>query len=71
MKAYLYDKMKSKIATIIRKEIEIEYTGCHEIEQYGLAEDIYVAHPSRAQAMSAAEKILDKIGITRDETQNK
>lgn len=68
MKAYLYDKLKSKVATVIRKNIEFEYSSSYESEQTrGLSTTTWVVKPERKQAEIAAEKILTLLDITRDE----
>lgn len=65
MKAYLYNRLKSQIVSIIRK-IKIEYTGYYEVEQYGPASEKRTASPTHQQAELAAEKILDKLGIHKE-----
>jgi hypothetical protein len=68
MKPYLYAKTQSRVASIIRKNISIEYTSSSESEQArGLTTDTWVVIPSREQALIAAEKILTLLGITKDE----
>ena len=68
MKAYIYDRMKGKIATIIRKNTEFEYTSSSEGFMGMISTDRHVHRASRAQAESAADKILTLLEITRDET---
>lgn len=67
MKKYLYDKLQSKIATIIRKNIEFEYTDTYESNSFpGLSTYHGVYRPSREDAMLTAEKILTELKIKKE-----
>jgi len=68
MKAYIYDRMKGKIATIIRKNTEFEYTSTSEGFMGTMSTYNHRHRVSREQAETAAEKILMLLDITRDET---
>lgn len=64
MKKYLYDKLQSKIATIIQKNINFKYWTTYESEVVrGLTTSENIYKPSREEAMSTAKKILTELKI--------